>query len=54
MRQLLKAFGLSMALLGLHHGVQAQTYPGRPVTVIVPFAPGGGIDVLMRAMGPTR
>lgn len=28
----------------------ADTYPDRPVTVIVPFAPGGGIDVLTRAI----
>lgn len=30
---------------------QAQAYPNKPVTVIVPFAAGGGIDVLTRAIG---
>jgi tripartite-type tricarboxylate transporter receptor subunit TctC len=30
----------------------AQKYPERPVTIIIPFAPGGGTDVVARAMGP--
>jgi len=29
-----------------------ESYPNRPVRVIVPFAPGGGSDVLSRQLGP--
>jgi tripartite-type tricarboxylate transporter receptor subunit TctC len=29
----------------------AQTYPSKPITVIVPFAAGGATDVLARFLG---
>ena len=44
---------LTSLLLGLIAcAAAAQTYPSRPVKIIVPFAAGGGPDVEMRRMAP--
>jgi len=49
LKQLLRAVALS-TLLGLA-GAQAQTFPTRQVTIIVPFAAGGPSDVIARLIG---
>ncbi len=39
---------LMLATGGLSSIAQAQSYPQKPITVIVPFSPGGGNDILLR------
>jgi tripartite-type tricarboxylate transporter receptor subunit TctC len=38
-------------LLGAVAGTSAQDYPTRPITMIVPFPAGGGVDVIGRIVG---
>jgi tripartite-type tricarboxylate transporter receptor subunit TctC len=40
-----------MATLALAAGAQAQTYPTKPVTLIVPYPAGGSADILARVVG---
>jgi tripartite-type tricarboxylate transporter receptor subunit TctC len=60
MRRLTFGFACALALLAIlwgGAGVQAQTYPTRPITLLVGFPPGGPTDALARlladAMGRT-
>src|SRR2546426_6219249 len=42
----------ALLALGVAASAAAQTFPARVVRVIVPFPPGGGIDILMRPLAP--
>src|SRR5262249_57494557 len=41
---------LALALVAGNAAVQAQTYPSRQITLVVPFPPGGSTDVVGRIM----
>ncbi|MES2977364.1 MAG: tripartite tricarboxylate transporter substrate-binding protein [Pseudomonadota bacterium] len=48
-RLLLAALGLG--LTGQRVYAQANAYPNRAVKIVVPYAPGGGVDLLARMLG---
>ena len=49
LRDLIKTLAVAAAFLPV--AAQAQTYPARPVTMVVPFAAGGAFDVVGRIIG---
>jgi len=48
MKQLMA--GIALAAAALCGPAQAQNYPAKPVTIVVPFAPGGAADTMARQL----
>ena len=49
----MKKFLTTLAVgLAVAAGVQAQTWPDKPVTLLVPFPPGGSTDLIARTLSP--
>ena len=46
------ALALSLGLTALSAPAQAQGFPNRPLTIVVPYPPGGATDLLVRLLQP--
>ena len=51
MRRLWLTFVAMVAICAIATHAEAQGYPNRPVRIVVPYAPGGGVSILAQIVG---
>jgi tripartite-type tricarboxylate transporter receptor subunit TctC len=51
MKKTLFAIAALAGVLTFSGAAAADAYPGKPVRIVVPFAAGGAIDIIVRAAG---
>jgi tripartite-type tricarboxylate transporter receptor subunit TctC len=51
MKRLVLATFAAAAALALSQGALAQAFPSKPIRILCPFPPGGGVDITARAIG---
>ena len=52
MKRVCKQWCLALAAVAIGMPLHAAEFPNRPVRIVVPSTPGGGLDVLGRLLGP--
>ena len=52
MKRSTRALAFAVIAFGLACAASAQSYPTKPIHVIIPFPPGDAADIMARLIGP--